>query len=197
MIGFIRGRLESKDINSDRITVDVNGVGYEILMSNIDSFTTSGEEVKVFTYFHVTDKGQTLYGFRTQAEKMFFLQLINISDIGPKVAISILSGMELNKLKSAIASGDTSLLQTISRVGKKLAGRIVIELKDKLKDQKIEAYESKVAEDSERDVIAALVSLGFSQNVSRNAVASIRSKFTDNVPDIQELIIAALKEVTK
>ncbi|OGF48559.1 MAG: Holliday junction DNA helicase RuvA [Candidatus Firestonebacteria bacterium RIFOXYA2_FULL_40_8] len=195
MIGFIKGKIDSKD--KDRIIVDVNGVGYEILIPNIERISPPGEDIKVYTYFHVTDKSQALYGFLSLEEKAFFLQLISISDIGPKVALTILSGMELKRLKSAIASGDAPLLQTIPRVGKKIAGRIVIELKDKLKDEKVEDYVSSVDEGMEQDVVSALVGLGFNGTAARNAASAARLKFKDKTPDIEEVIKAALKEISK
>ncbi len=111
--------------------------------------------------------------------------------------MTILSGMELGRLKSAIANGDASLLQTIPRVGKKIAGRIVIELKDKLKDSKIEGGESFVDEDMVQDVISALVGLGFNGTAARNAAVTSRSKFKENIPAIEEVIKEALKEITK
>src|SRR3989339_1196733 len=195
MIGFIKGKIDSKE--KDRIIVDVNGVGYEILIPNIERISPPGEEIKVYTYFHVTDKSQALYGFLSLEEKAFFLQLISISDIGPKVALTILSGMELGRLKSAIANGDASLLQTIPRVGKKIAGRIVIELKDKLKDSKIDGGESSVDDAMVQDVISALVGLGFNSTAARNAAVTSRSKFKENIPAIEEVIKEALKEITK
>ena len=195
MIGFIKGKIESKD--RDRIIVDVNGVGYEILVPNIARIPSPGEEIKVYTYFHVTDKAQALFGFLSQEEKSFFLQLINISDIGPKVALTILSGMELNRLKSVIASGDAAMLQSIPRVGKKLAGRIVIELRDKLKEQEVESYTSSVDDVLEQELISALIALGFNGNDARNAAGKIRYKYTDKTPGIEELVKAALKELSK
>ena len=195
MIGFIRGKIESKD--KDRIVVDVNGVGYEVLIANIARIAAPGEEIKLYTYSHITDKAHTLFGFLNQEEKSVFLQLINISDIGPKVALSILSGMELNRLKSTIASGDTSLLQSIPRVGKKLAERIIIELKDKFKEQKVETYQSSVNDILEQELISALVSLGFNGSDARNAANIVRNKYNENTPDIAELIKMALKEITK
>ena len=195
MIGFIKGKIESKE--KDRIIVDVNGVGYEILIANIAKVPAPGEEIKIYTYFHVTDKAQALFGFLSPEEKAFFLQLINISDIGPKVALSVLSGMELNRLKSAIASGDADLLQIIPRVGKKLAGRIVIELKDKLKKQEVETYTSSVDDVLEQELISALISLGFGNNDARSAAGKVRYRYKDKAPDIEELIKAALKEFTK
>jgi len=195
MIGFIKGTIDSK--SKDRIIVDVNGVGYEILIPNIGRISAVGEEIKVHTYFHVTDKAQALYGFLTLDEKAFFLELISISDIGPKVALTILSGMDLNRLKSAIANGDITLLQTIPRVGKKIAGRIIIELKDKLKDSKVESFESSVNESMEEDAVSALVRLGFNGTAARVAVNAAKIKFKDNITVIEEVVKEALKEITK
>ncbi|MCX5776492.1 MAG: Holliday junction branch migration protein RuvA [Candidatus Firestonebacteria bacterium] len=195
MIGFIKGKIDSKE--KDRIIVDVNGVGYEILIANVGRISQPGEEIKIFTYFHVTDKSQVLYGFLSLEEKAFFLQLIGISDIGPKVALTILSGMELKKLKAAIASGNSSLLQSIPRVGKKIAGRIVIELKDKLKYEIIDPSLTPIDGDMEQDVVSALVGLGFNINASRNAAEAVRLRYRDNIPDIEDVIKAALKEIAK
>lgn len=195
MIGFIKGILESKENN--KIIVDVNGVGYEILMANINNITKLGDEVKVHTYFHTTENDHTLYGFLTLEEKSFFKTLISISDIGPKVAINILSSMDIKKLKSAIASEDINILQTLPRVGKKLASRLVIELKDKLKEDNVDVYKSSVNDSMEHDVIDALVSLGYTAYVARNIVERVSGKFVNTKLTINELIKESLKELGK
>lgn len=193
MIGSIKGILESKEGN--KIIIDVNGVGYEVLMANVNNISKLGNEIKVYTYFHTSENSHTLYGFLTLEEKMFFIMLINIPDIGPKVAINIISSMDIKKLKSAIASGDTAILQTLPRVGNKLANRLVVELKDKLKDESIETYKSFIGDNIERDIIDALVSLGYTITVARNVVEKVRNRFINMKPTINEILKEALKEL--
>ncbi|MEI7904727.1 MAG: Holliday junction branch migration protein RuvA [Candidatus Firestonebacteria bacterium] len=193
MIAFIKGILIARE--NDKIIVDVNGVGYEIFMANASQLPENGSPVSIYTFFHKTDDSDRLFGFGTQNEKNFFKTLISIPDKGPKVAITILSSMGIDKLKSAIASGDSAILQTIPRVGKKLAERIVVELKDKLKAEDIPGYNNPITGTLEQDAVSALVALGYNVTVARNVIDRIGINYKNNKPSINELVRDALREL--
>jgi holliday junction DNA helicase RuvA len=193
MIGSIRGTLILKE--NERIIVDVNGVGYEIFITSANSASELGSEIRIYTYLHKTENYNFLYGFSSLDERAFFIKLINISDIGPKVAMNILSNMELQRLKSAIVSGDSAVLRSIPRIGQKLAERIIIELKDKLKAEYIPVYKNTLDEALENDAVSALVALGYNIMTARQTIDKIRIKYKDIKPDIAELVKEALKEL--
>lgn len=132
MISFLVGTIEEKYENT--LVLDVNGVGYELQISNnsLVALPNANETTKVYTYLHVKEDGIALFGFATQEEKGIFMKLITVSGVGPKMAISILSGMKISDLIVAISREDVSLLSKIKGLGKKTAERICLELKDKI-----------------------------------------------------------------
>lgn len=134
MIYSLKGDITRVDDNV--IVVDVNGVGYEVLCSldSIDVLCQSKEQKLVYTYMHVREDACSLFGFADLSEKRMFLNLISVSGIGPKMAISILSGMSAKALASAVVSKDVSKLTKIKGLGKKTAERIVLELKEKIEE---------------------------------------------------------------
>ena len=133
MITFLHGKLV--DSLPTQVTVDVNGVGYEVLipLSSFDKLPQPGHDVKLLTQFIVREDAQVLYGFASAAERDLFRLLIhNVSGIGPKTALNILSGMNAVAFRGAVANGDVKSLSQISGVGKKTAERIIVELRDKV-----------------------------------------------------------------
>src|SRR5260370_20724596 len=133
MITFLNGKLVS-GLPTQAI-VDVGGVGYEIFipLSSYDKIPTGGQRVRILTHLHVREDAQILYGFITAAERDLFRLLVNnVSGIGPKLALAVLSGMSVNNFKAAVVNSDVASLSKISGLGKKTAERIVLELKDKL-----------------------------------------------------------------
>src|SRR5262245_21299880 len=133
MITFLHGRLV--EALPTQVTVAVNGVGYEVLipLSSFDKLPQPGHDVKLLTQLIVREDSHTLYGFATGAERDLFRMLINnVSGIGPKTALNVLSGMNVVTFRGAVANGDVKALSRISGVGKKTAERIVIELRDKI-----------------------------------------------------------------
>jgi holliday junction DNA helicase RuvA len=166
MIARLRGKLIEKE--PARVVVDVNGVGYEVSIP-LTTFTVmpdNGAEVSVDIYTHVREDIIALYGFSSRQERRVFERLISISGIGPRLAITILSGGSVEGLVGAIRRGDLARLTAIPGVGKKTAERIVVELKDKLKDLTEEAVKPSV----EVDVISALENLGYSRAMIEAAV---------------------------
>ena len=194
MIAFLRGILIQKE--SDRIIVEANGVGYEVFTPNVSKLPELGSEIKVYTHFHKTDDNDTLYGFITQDEKAFFRTLMSVPDIGPKAALGIISNLGIARVRSAIVSGDSATLQSVPRIGRKLADRIIVDLKEKLKaDTSIPVYKSTLDDQLESDIVSALVGLGYNQTVARNVIDKIKVKYTDKKPDVNELLKEALKEL--
>lgn len=168
MITFLEGRLVDKQ--PTRIVMDVGGVGYEVFipLSSYDRLNAENGTCRVLTYHYVRDDAQILYGFITAGERRMFELLLSISGIGPRIALSALSGMSVRELKAAVVENDIKRLHSISGIGRKTAERMVIELRDKLSEG--EALEAMTgAEDPGpddlrmRDAILALISLGYKQ----------------------------------
>src|SRR5208337_2540076 len=167
MITFLRGKLQ--DVLPTQITVEVNGVGYEVLipLSSYDKLPAPAQEVQVLTHLVVREDAHTLYGFMSSAERELFRLLINtVSGIGPRIALNILSGISVAAFRGAVASADVKALSQISGVGKKTAERIVVELKDKI--GAAGAWEARSAEralspgdQKVNDAVLALIALGF------------------------------------
>ena len=132
MIAFLVGTIEEKMENL--LVVDVNGVGYELCISNntLCALPMEGETAKILTYLQVKEDGIALYGFATAEEKAMFMKLITVSGVGPKMALVILSSLKVSDLVSCIAAGDVKTISQAKGVGKKTAERIVLELKGKI-----------------------------------------------------------------
>ncbi|MEO0447628.1 MAG: Holliday junction branch migration protein RuvA [Verrucomicrobiota bacterium] len=176
MITFLRGKLV--DNLSSRITLDVNGVGYEVIMplSSLEGLGKVGDEVEILTHFHVREQEQTLFGFGTPDERDLFRLLIDrVSGVGPKVALSILGGLPVQSFKEAVVEGDIDGLSRIKGLGKKTAERIVLELKDKVGvaaawEAARAARQPTEEESRQTDAILALISLGYKQGEAAKAV---------------------------
>lgn len=195
MIGFVKGQLIS--INNYIATIEVNGFGLNIIVSNntLEKIKNIKDEVKLFTYLNVREDGISLFGFFLEEEKRMFMNLITITGIGPKAAITILSGLSLNSLALAIISQDIKALSKIKGVGKKTAERIVLELKEIISKEHIGLKEEVNFSDSASsdmfDAIEALCSLGIQR--SDAVIAINKVKGISNT--IEELIINSLKSL--
>ncbi len=197
MIAQLRGTLSYK--SADRLIVDVHGVGYEVAIpfSTYYELGSEGEEVVLKTYLHVREDTLSLFGFRTLKEKRVFLQLIQISGIGPRLAISILSGLPIDELLAAVGTRDVHRLSSIPGVGKKTAERIALELSDKVKDLLPGEAPSQpsLAEDAlGLDVVSALVNLGYQRAKAEAAVS--RAKRGETPGGFEPLLKRALKELS-
>jgi Holliday junction DNA helicase RuvA len=176
MISFLRGKL--LDTLPTQVTVEVQGIGYEVLipLSSYDKLPPPGQEVRLLTHLAVREDAHTLYGFMTSAERDLFRLLINtVSGIGPKIALNVLSGISVTAFRGAVANSDFKALSQISGVGKKTAERIVVELKDKIGAagawEASSAQRSLSAEDQKlNDAVLALMALGFKQVEAHDAV---------------------------
>ena len=194
MIAFLRGKFIVK--NPAHIIVDVNGIGYECNVSlNTYSAISGMESGQLFTYLHLFENGQTLYGFFDPSEKELFVQLISVSGVGAATARMMLSGMRPDEIIKAIVQGNARLLESIKGIGKKTAERLVLELKDKLVKNFNESLLSvPVANKIENDALNALVSLGIPRQNAEKAVKSVIASGNDNIL-LEELIKNALKNI--
>lgn len=196
MIALLTGRLILK--NPDHCVIDVNGVGYGVhtSLTTFASLPEAGAEIKINIHTHVREDQLILYGFASAEEKAIFQRLIAVSGVGPKTALSILSGMPASHLAEAIANEDRARLSSIPGVGKKTAERIIVELKDRLaKDFAV--FTNATA--SERgmlyeDTVSALTNLGYPRPTAENTLKKI--KWSEIMP-IEEAIKAALKELCR
>jgi holliday junction DNA helicase RuvA len=201
MITFLHGQLV--DSLPTQVTVDVHGVGYEVLipLSSYDKLPAPGGPVRLLTHLAVREDAHVLYGFMSVAERDLFRLLIhNVSGIGPKLALNILSGMDSNAFRGAVATSDVKALSRINGVGKKTAERIVVELRDKI--GAAGAWEASSArrglspeETRLNDAILALMALGFKQPEALDAVRGALAML-GNEARVEELVRAALKKET-
>jgi len=192
MIAHLRGKLARKD--TARVVVDVNGVGYEVFvpLTTFTALPDAGSEVSIDVHTHVREDMIALYGFSTRRERIIFEKLMTISGIGPKLAVTILSGGSVEDLVSAIKRSDLARLTAIPGVGKKTAERIILELKDRLQDF-ADAAPAKSAVES--DVLSALENLGY---LRAHAEAAMRRAVDgDRDPAFDVLFKRSLQILTK
>ncbi len=172
MIASLHGKLES--LGSDGAVINVGGVGFQVYMptSTLSTLGKIGEEVKLHTYLHLREDNAALYGFTSTDELGLFQNLISVSGLGPKLALAMLSAMNIERLTMAIATSSVDLLTEVPGIGKKMANRLILELKDKLGAGWITTPAVQLAEEN-AEVVAALTSLGYSVSEATRAVASL------------------------
>ncbi len=192
MIAHIRGILIRK--SPTRVIVDTAGVGYELLISVncADRLPGKGQEVRLDTYLHVREDIMQLYGFADEAEKEMFLLLISISGIGPKLALTILSGRGATEIRNLVSRGDVAALTTIPGIGRKTAERIVVELRDKFSSLS-EMEDTAGLSTPQAEAVKALVALGYSRQIAEKALKKAISDFDADPDSVQNLIKTALK----
>ncbi len=172
MIASLRGKVES--LGSDWAIINVGGIGFQVYMptSTLSTLGTIGEEVKLHTHLYLREDNATLYGFTSAEELGLFQTLISVSGLGPKLAVAMLSAMGVEKLTMAIATGSTDLLAEVPGIGKKMAHRLILELKEKIGAGWLGVPAAELAQEN-ADVLAALTSLGYSVSEATRAVASL------------------------
>jgi holliday junction DNA helicase RuvA len=172
MIAHLRGRLLWKHPN--QVVVETAGVGYEVNISvpTFSELPANGADVALHIHTHVREDLIALYGFLTPAEKQLFEKLITVSGIGPKLAITILSGMAADEMARAIRGNDLTRLTRIPGIGKKTAERMVLELRDKLPEAAGTPVAAPALNATEEDVLSALVNLGYQRPVAEKALAA-------------------------
>ena len=195
MIAFVRGHFAKK--TPAQIIVDVNGVGYELQISlNTYSAISTKEEGQLLTYLHITENGQTLFGFFTQEEKDLFLQLISVSGVGATTARMMLSGLRPDEVIKAIVQGNTKQLEGVKGIGKKTAERLIVELKDKLGKISVENTTTPTQSFNApgKDAINALVGLGIARPVAEQAVKKVSDSAKEAL-SLEDIIKQALKNL--
>jgi Holliday junction DNA helicase RuvA len=196
MITFLEGELVDKQ--PTRVVLNVHGVGYEVFvpLSTYDRLPRKGERCRILTHDYLREDVHSLFGFGGEEERKTFGQLLGITGIGPKIALSVLSGLSVREIRAAVTAGDIKRLSSVSGVGKKMAERIVVELRDKLSaGEAMEAAAGSGTETSQdlrlRDTILALVALGYKQpDAQRLAQRAIQAGGPDK--GVEELVRRAL-----
>jgi len=195
MITFVEGKIAEKE--PTHIVIDVGGIGYHIhislhTFSEIKSFTT----VKLFTYLHVKEDSQTLFGFFTREERKVFLQLLSINGVGPSTGLMIQSSLSPKELFSAIVQEDVRTIQSVKGIGVKTAQRIILELKDKLIKEGFSGDEPEILPVIDNtlldEALSALITLGINKTVAEKSVVSALKK-SGNQITLEELIKQVLK----
>jgi len=173
MIGRLTGFLLEK--NPPQIVLDVNGVGYEldVPMSTFYNLPASGEKVMLLTHFAVREDGHFLYGFLTESERFAFRQLLKVSGIGARTALSVLSGLSVNDLAAAVAQQELGRLIKVPGIGKKTAERLLLELKGKLADTIGGVSLHTAIDDAKQDISNALISLGYNEKEAAAAMKQL------------------------
>jgi holliday junction DNA helicase RuvA len=194
MIAFVRGHFAVK--TPARIVVDVNGVGYELNISlNTYSAVSNKDSGQLFTYLHITENAQSLFGFADLAEKELFMQLISVSGVGASTARMMLSGLKPAEITRAIVQGNTKQLEGIKGIGKKSAERLIVELRDKLGKQSNDSILAGFSEpQKDTDAVNALISLGIGRVMAEQAVKKVVQTQPDN-NSLEDIIKLALKNL--
>lgn len=192
MIAMLRGVLERRE--NDAVIIDVNGVGYYVHVPApvLHELDREGSEVSLYTHLHVRENELSLYGFSTLDQRSLFQELLTVSGIGPRVALALLSALSPDQLRRAIVEEDISLLTQTPGVGRRTAERMVLDLKDKI-DVGALPMPAGPAGMANAEVVAALVTLGYSRAEAQEAVAHI----PDGNLSLEEKITEALRYFAK
>ncbi len=197
MFAYISGKLFQKEPTS--VIIDVNGIGYQINipLSTYSALPATGQNAKLLTYYHVREDIQALYGFATSEEKELFLLLISVSGIGPKMAMTILSGTSPEQFRRRILDGDVESLTLIPGIGLKTARRIIVELGEKM-GQTSEVVSGELATvtlgATGEEALRALISLGYRRAEALNALRKAVKELGDSAP-VEKYIKAALNQM--
>ncbi len=199
MITFLDGKLVSA--LPTQATVDVNGVGYEVFipLSSYDKLPTVGQAIRILTHLAVREDAHILYGFMTVPERDLFRLLVNnVSGIGPKLALAVLSGMSVSNFKTAVVNSDIAAISNISGLGKKTAERIVLELKDKLGvaaawEAATAAHAPTPEQEQANEAVLALIALGYKEVDAHKAVRNLQTQ--GQAKSAEELVKLALKKM--
>lgn len=198
MIARLSGTIVHKTVS--QCIIDTNGVGYEVTvpLNTYYDLPECGVPVTLLIHTHVKEDAIVLYGFSTELERDIFKQLISVSGIGPKQAVNILSGINPSALISAIQNDDINKLTMIPGIGKKMAGRLILELKDKLPDITQIGGETRKStpvelENIKRDALSALVNLGYKTNMAKAAIEQICETLESSTPSLDSLLKEALR----
>lgn len=197
MYAYIRGIVS--DISQDRAVLEAGGVGYELFAGRktLDRLIL-GEEAKLYAHLHLAEGVQALYGFYTEEEREMFRRLIGISRVGPKLAVSVLSVMEPSDVISAVITDNPTAFDPVQGMGRKMAQRVILELKEQVKDVPVpvgkagQAVTVNVAENIRAEAVQALVALGYDGLTASRAVSAV-----EEAQNVEELITKALRKLAR
>lgn len=199
MISFLNGTIESKESGS--IVINVNGVGYLVHVPTVDKFVLSQNKQTIFTYLYIREDRIVLYGFLNNNERDFFKILLGTPGIGPKVALNVLADMGPDEFQQAILEEDLNLISSISGIGNKLARKIVLEMKEKLKEFKLSyslTENVQGRQDFVYDAVEALKALGYPEKEAKQRIANVLKKPNNHKSiTVEELIRSALNKDIK
>lgn len=197
MYAYIRGIVS--DISSDKAVIEAGGVGYELIAGRktLDKLIL-GQEAKLYTHLHLAEGIQALYGFYDQEEREMFRRLIGISRVGPKLAVSVLSVMDPSDVVSAVITDNPVAFDTVQGMGRKMAQRVILELKEQVKDTPLpsgkpgKVVDVNVAENIRAEAVQALVALGYDGLTASRAVSAV-----EEAKSVEELITKALRKLAR
>lgn len=197
MYAYIRGIVS--DITADRAVLEAAGVGYELFAGRktLEKLIL-GEEAKLYTHLHLAEGVQALYGFYSEEEREMFRRLIGITRVGPKLAISVLSVMEPSDVISAVITDNPTAFDPVQGMGRKMAQRVILELKEQVKDNPIstgsqsQTVKTNVAENIRAEAVQALVALGYDGLTASRAVSAV-----EEAKNVEELITKALRKLAR
>ena len=197
MYAYIRGIV--MDLSSDKAVLEAGGIGSEVFAGKKTlEKLIAGEEAKLYTHLHLAEGIQALYGFYSVEERDMFRRLINISRVGPKLAISVLSVMEPSDVVSAVITDNPSAFDPVQGMGRKMAQRVILELKEQVKnafiplDRADQAQQSGVSENTRAEAVQALVTLGYDGLTASRAVSAVEDAKT-----VEEMITKALRRLAR
>lgn len=200
MIAYLKGVLARK--SSERLILDVHDVGYEVEISTqtFEQLPVEGKEVKLLIHHHFTDSDQRLFGFYSKDEKKLFELLITVKGVGPKLGLTILSGLPANEIIEAIMQSDKTALSRITGIGKKTAERMILELRDSMSKittaSPAGAGQASAAGSLKEEAISALESLGYRKRDAEQAVL-MAARENDLDGDVQSLVKKALTRLNR
>ena len=193
MYAFFCGKVDS--IYKDRIIIDVNNIGYEINMPESDILSLNiGDSIKIYTYLNVREDDMRLFGFKTNESLEFFKKLITVSGVGPRVALGIISNVDVESLGVAIATENVAALKSVPGIGPKMAQKIIFELKDKVLKDKTEKISVTLKQNNSKNIeeaITALEVLGYNQRQIKEVIS--RLDLSDD--SVENIIRKVLKEM--
>lgn len=196
MIAFLNGRLAA--IEAGAVIIEVNGIGYrvQVPLSLMHSLPEPGGQIMLHTHLAVREDDISLYGFKQREELDYFLKLLNVSGVGPKGALAVLTLFEPGELGQAIVNEDLTALTRAPGIGKKTAGRIILELKDKIPVAALKDAPGRITAGAFSDAVAALESLGYSTAEAHKGVKEALSGCNEE-PQTGELVKKALRLLVK
>lgn len=199
MYRYLDGKLAVK--GPTQVVVDVGGIGFELAipLSTYKNLPSPGEPVRLLTHFHVREDAQQFFGFLTEEERDLFRLLLTVSGIGPKIALTVLSGIGIRELKEAIANEREDVLTAVSGVGRKTAERIIVELREKvILDEKLRKEKEPLPGDMSSEVfedgVSALAQLGYKRQDAAQAIRKVITRRGASV-SVEELVKESLKNI--